>query len=50
MSFNISKEKEWMSRYKKIWNEVKSQLFEKLATEQIKGNNVRGKLKTWKKI
>ena len=49
MSFNISKEKEWMSQYKKIWNEVESQLFEKLATEPIKGNNVRGKLKTWKK-
>ena len=40
MSFNISKEKEWMSQYKKIWNEVGSQLFQKLATEPIKGNNV----------
>ena len=49
MSFNISKEKEWTSQYKKIWNEVGSQLFEKLVTEPIKGNNVRGKLKTWKK-
>ena len=29
------------------WGE--SQLFEKLAIEPIKGNNVRGKLKTWKK-
>ena len=26
-----------------------SQLFEKLVAEPIKGNNVRGKLKTWKK-
>ena len=49
MSLNVSKEKEWMSQYKKIWNEVGSQLFEKLATEPIKGNNVHGKLKTWKK-
>ena len=49
MSFNISKEKEWMSPYIKIWNEVGSQLFEKLATEPIKGNNVLGKLKTRKK-
>ena len=48
MSFNVSEEKEWVSQYKKIWNEVESQLFEKLATEPIKGNNVRGKLKTWK--
>ena len=46
MSFNVSEEKEWTSQYKKIWNE--SQLFEKLATEPIKGKSVRGKLKTWK--
>ena len=38
-----------MSQYKKIWNEVELRLFEKLATEPIKGNNVRGKFKTWKK-
>ena len=38
-----------MFQYKKIWNEIGSQLFEKLATEPIKGNNVRGKLKTWGK-
>ena len=37
MSFNVSEEKEWVSQYKKIWNEVESQLFEKLATEPIKG-------------
>ena len=48
MSFNVSEAREWVSQYKKIWNEVESQLFEKLATEPIKGNNVRGKLKTWK--
>ena len=48
MSFNVSEEKEWTSQYKKIWNEVKSQLFEKLATEPIKGKYVCGKLKTWK--
>ena len=49
MSFNVSEEKEWVSQYKKIWNEVESQLFEKLATEPIKEKYVRGKLKTWKK-
>ena len=49
ISFNVSEEKEWMFQYKKIWDKVESQLFEKLATEPIKGNNVRGKLKTWKK-
>ena len=36
MSFNVSEEKEWVSQYKKIWNEVESQLFEKMATEAIK--------------
>ena len=48
MLFNVSKEKEWMSQYKKIWNEVGSQLFEKLETEPIKGGGrcVYGKLKT----
>ena len=49
MSFNVSEEKEWVSQHKKIWNEVESQLFEKLATEPIKGKYVRGELKTWKK-
>ena len=48
MSFNVSEEKEWTSQYKKIWNEVESQLFEKLATEPIKGKYIRGNLKTWK--
>ena len=47
MSFNVSEEKEWTSQYKKIWNEVELQLFEKLATEPIKGKHIYGKLKTW---
>ena len=39
-----------MSQYKKIWNEVESQLFENMATELIKreGRYIYGKLKTWK--
>ena len=48
ISFNVSEKKEWVSQYKKIWNEVESQLFEKLATEPIKGKYVYGKLKAWK--
>ena len=50
MSFNVSESKEWVSQYKKIWNEVEPQLFEKLATEPIKGGgkNVHGKLKMLK--
>ena len=48
MSFNVSEAKEWVSQYKKIWNEVESQLFEKMAKEPIKreGRYVHGKLKT----
>ena len=30
VSFNVSNAKECVSQYKKIWNEVKSELFEKL--------------------
>ena len=39
-----------MSQYEKIWNEVESHLFEKLAAEPIKreGRYVNGKLKTCK--
>ena len=48
MLFNVSEEKERTSQYKKIWNKVESQPFEKLATEPIKGKYVRDKLKTWK--
>ena len=51
LSFNVSEEKEWVSQYAKIWNEIESQLFEKMATELIKkeGSFVNGKLKTQKK-
>ena len=47
MSFSVSEEKWWVSQYKKNWNEVESQLFEKLATEPIKREDryVHGKLK-----
>ena len=50
LSFNVSEEKEWVSQYTKIWNEIESQLFEKMATELIKKERsfVNGKLKTQK--
>ena len=50
MSFNVFAAKGWVSQYKKIWNVVESQLFEKLVTELIKeeGKYVHGKLKMWK--
>ena len=35
ISFNVSEEKAWVSQYKKIWNEVESQLFEKLVSGPI---------------
>ena len=49
MLFNMSEEKTWNTQYKKIWNKIESQLFEKLAKEPIKDIKVHGKLKTWKK-
>ena len=50
MSFNVSEAPEWVLQYRNIWNEVESQLFEKLATGPIKGEGkyVHGKLKMWK--
>ena len=50
MSFNVTDEKAWVAQYKKVQNEVESQLFEKTATEPIQkeGRDVNGKLKTWK--
>ena len=49
-SFNVFEVKGWVSQYKKILNEVESQLLEKLVTEPIKGEGkyVHGKFKTWK--
>ena len=46
MSFNVSEEETWKTQYKKIWNEVGSQLFGKLEIEPKKGKYIRGKLKT----
>ena len=50
MSFNVSEAKEWVFQYRNIWNEVESQLFEKLTTGPRKGEGkyVHGKLKMWK--
>ena len=52
MSFNVPEEETWKTQYKKIWNEVESQLFEKMATEPIKMEDtyVNGKLKAWKEL
>ena len=49
MSFNVSEAAEWVLQYRNIWNEVESQLFEKLATGLTKGEGkyVHGKLKMW---
>ena len=50
MSFNVSEEKAWKNHYEKIWNEVESKLFERMATEPIKAESryIHGKLKTHK--
>ena len=48
MPYNVSEEEAWKTQHIKIWNEVESQLFEKMATELIKRESryVNGKLKT----
>ena len=50
ISFSVSEEEAWKTQYKKIWNEVESQLFEKMSTEptKIEGRYVNSNLKTWK--
>ena len=50
MSFNVPEVEACKAQYKNIWNEVESQLFEKMATEAIKRESryVNGKLKAWK--
>ena len=50
MSFNVSEVPEWVLYYLNIWNEVESQLYEKLTTETIKGEGkyMHGKLKMWR--
>ena len=36
MSSNVSEEEAWKTQYKKVWNEIESQLLEKMSTEPIK--------------
>ena len=37
MSFNVFEVPEWVLQYRNIWNEVESQLLEKLPTDLTKG-------------
>ena len=50
MSFIVFEARECVLQYNKTWNEVKSQLLEKLTTGLIKGESryVHGKLKMWR--
>ena len=36
MSSNVSEEEAWKTQYKKVWNEIESQLLKKMSTEPIK--------------
>ena len=49
MSFNVSELPEWVLHYRKTWNEVHLQLFEKPITKPIRGEAkyMHGKLKKW---
>ena len=35
MPFKVCEEEAWKAQYKKIWDKIESQLFEKLATKPI---------------
>ena len=49
MSFDVENHKEWVDKYEKVWEEVESQIFEKLSTKPVRdGKYVNSKLKTWK--
>ena len=50
ISFNFSKVPVLVLYYRNVWNEVELQIFQKLKTESIKGEDkyMLGKLKTWK--
>ena len=45
-SFNVSEARDWVPRYKKIWEEVELEMLEKLATEPVNSRYVHGKWKT----
>ena len=51
MSFNVYWVQEWVFQYRNTWNEVESQVFEKLITEPTKGESEyrHGNLKLWTK-
>ena len=50
MSFNVSEVPDLLVKYRTIWNEVESQLYEKITTEPLKkkGKYTHSKLKLWK--
>ena len=50
MSFNVFEVLERLLQYRNNWNEVESQLFEKLTTKRIKGEgkHMHGRLEKWK--
>ena len=50
ISVNASETPEQVIQHRNIWNEIESQLLEKLTTEPIKGDGkyMHGKLKIWK--
>ena len=51
MSFNVYRVPEWVFQYRNTWNEIESQVFEKLTTEPTKGESKcrHGNLKLWTK-
>ena len=49
MSFDLNAHKDWVEKYKFVWDRAEQQIFQRLTKDPLnKDRYVNGKLKTWK--
>ena len=49
MSFDLNAHKDWVEKYKLVWDRAEQQIFQRLTKDPVnKDRYVNGKLKTWK--
>ena len=49
MSFDLDAHKDWLEKYKLVWDRAEQQIFQRLTKDPVnKDRYVNGKLKTWK--
>ena len=49
MSFDLNAHKDWVEKYKLVWDRAEQQIFERLTRDPVNKNRyVNGKLKMWK--